>query len=1043
MDAKTSQSGKKFPFMTDQSSVKNSAGWMFSPLSVVGSRTAYLPNLPSGSDTASKRGCKSQRYTSWDCSSQSYVCGATVVVAAAANRRRRSVPVEASTFVGDTPTEEELDLLTKAERNLLKEGHRVYIRAKREVMSRHQHQQHLLRSPLAPAQASGVSEEDGTEQDTSTAAKKNVPPKTTTDPPPPENGFFYSDTLPVRVCAVSSMVSKQEEGLPVPFSPVYQAYINRLSDPASTGVLGATIRGPNVRDSTSMTAMAKAMSQRPGTTQEIAAMVRCGCMALSLAEENYRLDPIRLRFIRNLSVDANVMLSTSLNPKPGPPPGPLIFTAAPLDTFLALANNSFFGQAPAGFEYTGFDNDWVAVPMRSNLIGQSHAFPYLMSFLTSEFWSGTVNYMYTTRDDYTEGNKMTLKHTLMPACNSVHIPGCTKLMIVLVDETSDNVAANVNIGGVDIIVWRGRAVVNTTDMQPIWNNFWSNVNIANARRDLHMAHSEICTRLGVGSACGIANSMLAELYGTWYMGLALDQHENSLNPDYTQAADGAWTINGSALDKTGAIKSQKMRLDDDGKRFARRRCVAYNFSAVSPLHQSPTGIVKSQYVVAGGNLGLTWQTSAPLHHTAGYRVTQMTSLYRVGTYIGLILTHEMSYGMGSDHAFNQWSHMLSNALAFSTSALLTLNDLSPREWAGFDDRYDTCLKDNLLGDLKDELYQGLVVNHCIKNVVAGWGEWDQDVIADYYGVNPFDNVNWMTFSPVPYVQTLQWVEKMGMTTGNVNHHVATFRYLGHAGDALQVTLDAGRHKMTMIGTIDVYRQFPQLAVKEAEDGFKYVKHWFDQSSYYSCALSDKNTLHDRGFYTSLTACPQINTLGLSYTQSSLWYVLGSSYVNQDPTYYDTSVSPIRYPDPPLLETLWNGAKNYILKPAASALSGLFTEGPVGALVAGVGHVAQQLATDLGASQSTKNTISSVESAAKGVLGINPKAGQYPTEQTVKQEDTKVPPTQPVQKPEDKKTEEKKEEKAAAAAAAVVPPPTKSEAPINPSESSPGSTVANE
>lgn len=801
------------------------------------------------------------------------------------------------------------------------------------------------------------------------------------------------------MCAVSNNLTKMEgsPGSEIPFSPIYLSYIGRLADPAQTGVLGATIRGPNVRDSTSMTALAKSMSRRPSTCMEVAPLVRLACMMLSLSERSYQLDPIILRFVRNVAPPKNDLMT--ITKKLNVIKEPLLITAMPLDTFTALANNSFFATPVPGFSHAGLDNEWVAVPVRSQLIGQSHLLAYISAFLSSELWSGTVNYKYETSAALDAAQRVRSFGTTIPACNSVHIPGPYKVAIILTDETADNVGDRISVAGRNIPIWRGRAAVEAVDFSNTWfDSFWNTANIENLRRDLSMAHTEVCNKLAVLNTCGVAAAMAAEMYGVLYMGLALDQKDSEVAPDYEQPADGAWTYDGGPLDKSGLVHSQKFTLDDANKYSARRRTTAYNFSAVSPYHQGPTGIAKTRYVVNDNRITVVWSSNDPLYAVPAYCLSSMTSIFRVGTYVGLINTHTTGTAFNGPDGFDHWHHMLSVALSFSTCVFLTNNDLSPREWAGFDDRYNRGHRATILSDLKEDLFQGLVVHHIVKDVAASWPEWDEDIIIEYYGIDPYDNVDWLTFSPVPYVQSVQWAEKMGMVYGAANHHSATFRWLGQEYNAIQLTQDAGIHRSRTSGTIDLYRYFPQLSCREADAGYKYVKHWFDQTSYYSSALVNKSTLCDRSYYESLTLCPQINTLGLSYTEPTVWYVIGSNYYSSDADFFDIRVSKIMWPDPPLLETLWNGAKNYILKPAASALTGLFAEGPIGALVSGVGHIAQQVATDLNASKETTQKITEVENAARGVLGLS-KAGVKDTAPT-------VPKEAPAKEAEVKKEEEK-------------------------------------
>lgn len=44
-------------------------------------------------------------------------------------------------------------------------------------------------------------------------------------------------------------------------------------------------------------------------------------------------------------------------------------------------------------------------------------------------------------------------------------------------------------------------------------------------------------------------------------------------------------------------------------------------------------------------------------------------------------------------------------------------------------------------------------------------------------LSPYDNYNWMTFSPVPLHCTLQWVEKMGMASIKIPKETTTFNYI--------------------------------------------------------------------------------------------------------------------------------------------------------------------------------------------------------------------------------------------------------------------------
>lgn len=75
--------------LTNQTTVKNCMGWTFSPLPPVGSQVGSLETTPCCLDSASKVGCKSQSFTSWDCLSRSYVGGVFIATAGTQSKERR------------------------------------------------------------------------------------------------------------------------------------------------------------------------------------------------------------------------------------------------------------------------------------------------------------------------------------------------------------------------------------------------------------------------------------------------------------------------------------------------------------------------------------------------------------------------------------------------------------------------------------------------------------------------------------------------------------------------------------------------------------------------------------------------------------------------------------------------------------------------------------------------------------------------------------------------------------------------------------------
>lgn len=979
--------------------VKSCIGWTYSPLPQVGSPSGTLTTTPTGLDSASKVGCKSQSYTSWDCLSRSYVGGVYILTDTAVNVPIPTAQVTEIDLRGDIPTQEELSAMSHAQKILYNTKQKVFARGL-GLVSRHQLKAHLMNTRAAvqaPGQSSGVE----TRQKKKTG-ETSVP----VDAPDPNLGYFYSDTIPVRSVSVSSMVCARETD-PMPYSPQYQVLAGRLNDPAQTGVLSSVVRGPNVRDATTMTSLVKALSLRPSTRYEIAALLRSGAMALSLAEESYSSDPIPYRFVRRMKSIRNI--GFDIFPKPGPDPAQWQMTAMPLDTFVALANNSYYPSCVPGFTYSSLDVTWTAVPVPSRLLGQSHLLAYLYAFLTSDAWSGTVSYRTSTQRAGPDNNNYIANETYLPVINNTDIPGVKKACLVLIDETSYNAPSELRMQlrevSVTIPVWKGPTVVASVSSWPLWERFWRVDNIAGIRRDTILAFNEIAGQMGVSDACGTALSILGELYGQWYMGIGPEFADNKPTPDYSTPAYGAWTYDGSALDKTGAFKSNLFNLNQPDKQDARRRCIAYNFSGLTPLHLCPTGLVRTRYIGVLGYLRISWSTQTPEYSVPTYNVQTMTSIMRVATSLGLVITGPSTYKFASPCGFVHWVHMLSCAVSFTTADFLTLDDLTPRDWAGLYNKYDVAHRAMVLDTLKTNIYGGIVVHHDIENLYSNISEWDLDIMADYWLLTPYNNVNWLTFSPVPYHCSKQWVDKMQLTSGIAPKGVTTFRYDSTPYMAMKVNRDGGEHKMGMVSTIDCYRRYPQILVREPGDNFVPTIHWVDNVAGYSNAASGATLLAPLDMYESLTFCANINNVGIPYSDPTEWYIIGSNYEYNDMALAMAKTSPIQWPDPPMLETLWLGAKNYILKPAASALAGFLTGGPTGAAVAGATHIAQQLVADLEKPAATAATTAvakpvqqqTVEETAKKILGV-------PVSGTTEKEKLKTDP--PTPKPTSPKTKSK-------------------------------------
>lgn len=948
----------------NRDSVKNLLGWWFNPLPQVGSPVAALSSIPTAADGASKMLCKSQSYTTWNEINRSYIGSVSITAG-------HQVPAQIHRVdhIGDVPNDLERSAFTPSERKLYDMGKRRFLRGTglltlREFSARMDRQARRAAVALQAQNLQQRLDQGAAVPHLNLPADDNL-------------GFYYSDTIPVRVFAVSNFTQSREFDEPIPYSTYYQHLAARLNDPAQTGVLSSVMRGPNVRDSTTTTALVKAMMLRQSTVLEIAAILRCGLMTLSVCEESYSTDSTYMRFVRKLI--NSTPGSMTIQRTPGWVREDWVATAVPIDIFVSICNNSFQGLCPDGFEYDSLDISWTAVPIKSNILGQSHLVPFAFSFMSSEAWNGTTNYYRTTQRLGPDNVQYNMIESYLPVANNIYVPGVKRVMFVLVDETAQtsqrNVPLIVGANTTNVPVWNGRGnAPQPTIIGEVWERFWATNRIEWILRDTTLAHNDICTSFGCQNAVGTAMSLLAECYGIWYNGICLDESNYSIAPDYTAPANGAWTYDGSPLDRTNMIKSHLFNLNEADKRSARRRAVAYNFSGITPTHLGPTGLVRARYTLVDNRYVITWETPNPEYAVPTYNISTMTSLYRVAAMAGLLLTHVESYRFPTGRALCQWVHMLSCALSFSSSAFLVCNDLTPRDWAGFDDRYARAYRDYTIQGLKNIFFWEMIAHHNMQDVFSGVNEWDVDIISEYYTLEPYNDINWLSFSPVPFNATFQWMNKMegDLKSGDLSPGLVYFRYHGNDKFGTNILVTGGIHKIQSTATIDVYRHFPQIVAKEPDAPYVYIKHWIDCYSALSNQGAMAHIMPAWDMYSSQTLCPLVNDTGVPYIDPTKWIVVGSAYEYNDESVYGVRISPIAWPDPPVLDTLWSGAKNYILKPVTSALAGFLTGGSTGAAIAAGTQLAHQIITDTASKDQeskARTAIEEGEKSAKAVAGI--------------------------------------------------------------------------
>lgn len=745
-----------------------------------------------------------------------------------------------------------------------------------------------------------------------------------------------------------------------------------MADPTQYGTLGATVRSPNIRDSSTIVALVKSMRTNPGSIMDIAPLLRLSLISLALDEHLNGRDITPTQFVRNgLAVGD---CHTHIIPRPPDliPNGNLIAMA--FDVFITFMNNGIYDNefVLPMFSPANVDITWTAIPMRSAMLNNVEVWPYIMAFLDSRYTAGSVNvhhlmqYRDTVNDQNFSAHAMDEMIT-MPAANTVRVPGCINAIIVLTDVTSSSFNLDhVHLNGVEINVFTGNAAMHALDFRQEFMQWWHQDNLPRIRQSVIVAHREITTRLTTFNTASLALSLAAEMHLTLRLGLGIRTNPDDIMADY----DMAFPVCGSTL--LGApgssppnsaltaplyrgspfiseIQSYDRWISEQYVEWAEDMYAGFNQSSLSCFHLTPTGCAGLVNIPDEGapnwNSGqyyINWDTE---QSTPGYHITSSSSLSRVAIHIGLIETHQDSLRFNTAGSLPAWLHMLSVAHSANAAAMLVTNNLSVAYWSGTrtnnDDMYGTAL----IAEAKQTLFSGYV-NHTRIYEVAGLNAWPYYLdrsCEEFYHI-PTTQENFLTHSPVPIHFVLQWVKKLAIGNFPSIPERKWFRFREHNTEGIPIRRDTAMSKLSMFSTIDFVRYRPRVLVRSYFEAIYYA--WVEMFSFLSMHYSGAAGLTKREFLESQTLTITPAVVNLPFVEDSVIYVLNSSSMLKSDATENISVNDILYPDPPTFEQAARFAKNYILGPATAGLMGMLAAGPPGAVIGATADVGQQILKDL-------------------------------------------------------------------------------------------------
>lgn len=749
----------------------------------------------------------------------------------------------------------------------------------------------------------------------------------------------HCSKIPVYCVKTYTWQTEMDTRMKIPYSAVYTAYANRVSQADATA-LGAILRGPSIRDAASVLAYVRFLSSSTYTVREEAPLVRAGCIAVSLDPMLFFTEPVVFRLLRPFTRSPALPLRiTRITKTTGR------VMAVPLDQFTAYSTNkiSLCNDENNPFQWADVDSNWVAVPVRSEITSHPWFLAYIMCFLTSEYWNGSINH-FVAGNIPQDGQNRRVVYTLMPATNSVYIPGATNVMLVILDSTGSYPSAPLSINGVQIPTYIN-APIASGDLAAIWNLYFVTDNASRIASDFTSAFLEIQSRLGVERSAMSALSVVSELHARNYSGIYIPTEDNG-TAYRMDRAQGGWSLARRQLTAGGP------RLDAFPQGAGGTRpLMGYAFSGLSAWGRPPGGCADLHTYDPpadsdDGAYATVWTATRPDYFTYTHHVATLQSFLRVAVALKLVVTYEHNLNFSSCRALSAWIHMNSVAMTSLTSSLIAQSNIELSLWTGHHVPSEFTGGATLM-----EKYVALATNSR-----ATWFNFIDffapvlpvnEYIEGFFGVD-IEGSNWLSYFPTPFPLTLMWEAKIDKHAGREpeQSHLYIDNVMRRTTELTGQSLD---YRWRSVCTPQLSNYQPVAVYRSATGACESLGVWVDQYAHITIKASGSGlATKPEDLCSSLfvkspidNSLPRANILTL--------HVINSSYAYVDSEEREFRHSKLLWPDPISWESILQGAKNYLLNPALAGLAGYTTGGPVGAAVGGGGAFLAQLLKDISGS----------------------------------------------------------------------------------------------
>jgi len=261
-----------------------------------------------------------------------------------------------------------------------------------------------------------------------------------------------------------------------------------------------------------------------------------------------------------------------------------------------------------------------------------------------------------------------------------------------------------------------------------------------------------------------------------------------------------------------------------------------------------------------------------------------------------------------------YTHTLSTAMGAQFSLLFSQSNISFAGWSGFDTRMDKAWMAAVLGTVMKGATAGIVPWINLPDVINGWVAWDQDVIYEYFGLDPFNNREWLSYTPYPHYYVQQWSKKLNTTAGEDKCKLTMVPIDGDYKLMVPIDESTLQYRSLWACTTDIGSYFPIVLYQEQARAATPLSAWVEQWAFVTNTAAGHyvTTPRDRLSSNELVISMRDNTQ-VNAPKICAW-VDGTSYVHTEDKFRGMYVSDLVWPDPITMEQIINASKNYLLYP---------------------------------------------------------------------------------------------------------------------------------